>query len=444
MESGQGGWDTPMRWAGILLGSAFVLGFTTVAGAISTAGQLRGAGLTASEAIGALPRSYLLTHGADRLIPWLIVAAGAASVAYVFSLAFADDASGLRGWIAVVCTALAIGAIDAQRWLAGAAPEQAWRLAWWGALGVVGVGILALVVVGRAEGWEQPRVRSASRRDSRVVRGSRNALMGVLLVLCVAQIIYALGWYPADGGAWWTLVAVLSGLTGLAVTWACVGSRPRTDDETSNPTASELPRSWPGETGVPPRSGEPGPTPESESELASITRVAGGPGPSPSARLVTEGAPAAATETETANASRASDRDTEADGRPPTRPVVCALLAATIVCFGTALGYPRSFAHPEARPAAVELRASHRVITGAWIAASGDWVYLGQLQSWDGSDRHGHTLSIPKSDVAAYAYGRLEPLPLACSDLEQVRGQVLEAVVAPSAISQPTLSACPP
>src|SRR4051794_23960510 len=40
MESGQGGWATPMRWVGVLLGSAFVLGFTTVAGAISAVGAI--------------------------------------------------------------------------------------------------------------------------------------------------------------------------------------------------------------------------------------------------------------------------------------------------------------------------------------------------------------------------------------------------------------------
>ncbi len=70
------GWQFSRRLVEVLLSGAFVLAFTTIAGAVWFAGELRGVGLTGSEAISALPRSALLTKGADQLIPFALVAAG--------------------------------------------------------------------------------------------------------------------------------------------------------------------------------------------------------------------------------------------------------------------------------------------------------------------------------------------------------------------------------
>jgi len=73
-------WELAVHLVEVLLSGAFVLGLTTVAGAVWFAGQLRGIGLTGSEAISALPRSELLTKGADQLIPFALIAVAEVAV----------------------------------------------------------------------------------------------------------------------------------------------------------------------------------------------------------------------------------------------------------------------------------------------------------------------------------------------------------------------------
>jgi hypothetical protein len=73
--------------------------------------------------------------------------------------------------------------------------------------------------------------------------------------------------------------------------------------------------------------------------------------------------------------------------------------------FCLTVAYARGFGRPEARPAAVLLKDG-TMVDGAWVAASGDWVYVGKIDWHQYPPDKGFIVAIPRDSVAGYAYGK--------------------------------------
>ncbi|MDA0161262.1 DUF4131 domain-containing protein [Solirubrobacter ginsenosidimutans] len=113
-------------------------------------------------------------------------------------------------------------------------------------------------------------------------------------------------------------------------------------------------------------------------------------------------------------------------------PAVGAMLAITTVSFGLAVSYPHAFHDPRARAAAVLLRSKPEIVTGAWIGTTKDWVLIGDISWFSRADCRyrcpAHTISIPRTDVAAFAYGKLRTPRFACGELQRVEQEVIAMV----------------
>jgi hypothetical protein len=103
---------------------------------------------------------------------------------------------------------------------------------------------------------------------------------------------------------------------------------------------------------------------------------------------------------------------------------VALMIGSTALIFGLAVGYPHALRQKRARAAAVRLRQG-RVITGAWIGATSNWIYIGKID-WHTPTRPAQTLSISRADVASFAFGKLKALPAARRELACVKADVQE------------------
>jgi hypothetical protein len=139
-----GQWQFAVRLVEILLSGAFVLGLTTVAGAVWFAGQLRGVGLTGTEAVSAIPRAELLTKGADQLIPFALIAVGELTILVFVRRELEKGPPDHDPDIIVATVAssiLLVGGVGLLFYRAGL-PTGRGKLAWSGTLAIVVLGTL--------------------------------------------------------------------------------------------------------------------------------------------------------------------------------------------------------------------------------------------------------------------------------------------------------------
>ena len=334
-------WKLVPRLVEILISGAFVLGVTTVAGAIWFAGQLRGVGLTGSDAIGALPRSELLAEGADQLIPYALVAAGliTAFVAVQRWVAqhWTDPRRGVMGFVLTKANVVALtasfvvlfGGLAALGF--GRRPER-WTLAWFVPVLFVLGGAACILIL---PGWSSGGITTEDSRSGlarvvrRMVRAGRvnheedvpGLVAGCIVLVGGVVLLFLSAGPPTGRGAlgWFGTLAIL----GLGA--AIIIMLARRADQSSTP-GIDL---W-----------------------------------------------------------------------------VPIAIGVTTLLFGMAVGYPSGFGVPRVRPGAVVL-AEHNVVTGAWIGATSQSVYLGEI-CWRHPSRDAPVVVIPRGRVRSYAYGRLE------------------------------------
>jgi hypothetical protein len=138
-------WEATLRVAELLLTGAVVIGITVVSGGVVAAGQFRSLGLSGTETVAALPRTELLARGADQLLPYALIAGGAALFAYAV-IGRDTSRQSARRRIGVLAAALLAGLFLALYWEAGW-PAGARILPWCAALGVAGLGAIALGLI---------------------------------------------------------------------------------------------------------------------------------------------------------------------------------------------------------------------------------------------------------------------------------------------------------
>ncbi|MHB8243167.1 MAG: hypothetical protein ACYDHN_14405 [Solirubrobacteraceae bacterium] len=94
------------------------------------------------------------------------------------------------------------------------------------------------------------------------------------------------------------------------------------------------------------------------------------------------------------------------------------LLAVMTALLGCAIGLIRTVDAPKVRGAVVELKASHKIVSGIYIAETGEQVYLGQVLlagSHDGKPREGTgaIIALSRSDVSTLVLANNQGLPTA-------------------------------
>ena len=140
------------------------------------------------------------------------------------------------------------------------------------------------------------------------------------------------------------------------------------------------------------------------------------------------------------------DDSVPGEKRSQVRLLASGAVGATVIVFGVIVGYPHAFEPPHhARAAALELRSSHRILTGVWGAANGDWVFIGRLQGWsDDATIQGHILSVSREDVAAFEFSRQTTLSAACRQLPDLIRDIEAAAPLPQAAKkdQPAAPTC--